>query len=194
MNKAIFLDRDGTINVEKNYLYKSEDWEWIKGSLEAIKGFNLLGYLVIVVTNQAGVARGLYNCEDVECLHDYVSRLLKAAGAQIDDYYYCPHHPLYGEIRDCDCRKPKAGLLFKAQAERDIDLKSSYMIGDKASDILAGYGVGVTPILVTTGYGLGELGKVNEKTLIVDNIYQAYKLIKDRGRENEEIGCADHQP
>ncbi len=184
MNKAILLDRDGTINVEKNYLYKPEDWEWIEGSLEAIKGFNLLGYQVIVVTNQAGVARGLYNCEEVDRLHDYVSRLLKAAGAQIDAYYYCPHHPLYGEIRDCDCRKPKAGLLLKAHAERDIDLKRSYMIGDKASDILAGYGVGVTPILVTTGYGLGERGKLHEKTFTVDKLYQAYKLIEERCRQN----------
>lgn len=187
MNKAIFLDRDGTINVEKNYLYKPEDWEWIEGSLEAIKGFNTLGYLVIVVTNQAGVARGLYNCEDIDRLHDYVSRQLKAVGAQIDAYYYCPHHPLFGQIRDCDCRKPKAGLLFKAQAEWDIDLRSSYMIGDKANDTLAGYEAGVTPILVTTGYGLGELGKINEKTLIAGNLYLAYKLIEDRGRQNQEI-------
>lgn len=182
MNKAVFLDRDGTINIEKNYLYKSDDWEWIEGSVEAIKGFNRLGYLVIVISNQAGVARGLYNCEDVDRLHDYVSRLLEVAGAKIDGYYYCPHHPGYGEVRDCDCRKPKAGLLFKAQAEYAIDLKKSYMIGDKASDILAGYEAGVTSILVTTGYGLGQLRKLNKNTLVTGDLFQAYKLIEDRGR------------
>ncbi|MDD3023984.1 MAG: D-glycero-beta-D-manno-heptose 1,7-bisphosphate 7-phosphatase [Syntrophomonadaceae bacterium] len=182
MNKAVFLDRDGTINVEKNYLYKPEDWEWIQGSLAAIKGFNRLGYLVIVVTNQAGVARGLYNCDDVDRLHNYVSRLLEAAGAQINGYYYCPHHPCYGEVKNCDCRKPKSGLLFKAQAEHIINLKKSFVIGDKASDVYAGYGAGVNTILVTTGHGLGEIGKIKKETLIAENLFEAYKLIESRSR------------
>jgi len=180
MKKAVFLDKDGTINVEKNYVYKPEDWEWIAGSLDAIKGFNRLGYLVIVITNQAGVARGLYSCEDVDRLHAYVNSLLAAAGAKIDGYYYCPHHPDYGENRDCNCRKPKAGLLLRAQAEHDIELPSSYMIGDKASDILAGFNAGVTPILVKTGYGLSEVAKMDAKILIVEDLYQAFKLIEDR--------------
>lgn len=179
------MDRDGTINVEKGYLYKPEDWEWIPGSLQAIKGFNRLGYLVIVVTNQAGVARGFYNCDDIDRLHVYVSSLAEASGAQIDGYYYCPHHPCYGEIRTCDCRKPKPGLLFKAQSDHDIDLKNSYMIGDKASDIYAGYGAGATPVLVTTGYGLGELDKINQETPVVGDLWGAFKLIENRSRQNE---------
>lgn len=178
MQKAVFLDKDGTINVEKNYLFKPEDWEWIPGSVEAIKGFNRLGYLVIVITNQSGVARGLYTCADVEHLHVYVSSLLTEAGARIDGYYYCPHHPDFGENRECSCRKPKPGLLLQAQAERDIDLPNSYMIGDKESDVLAGANVGVTPILVKTGYGLEDAGKVDVKTLVAENLYEAYKLIK----------------
>lgn len=177
MNKAVFLDRDGTINIEKNYLYQPTDWEWIEGSVEAITGFNRLGYLVIVISNQSGVARGLYRCEDVDRLHAYVSRELEAAGAKIDDYYYCPHHPDYGEIRNCDCRKPGPGLLVQAQAKHQIDLQKSFLIGDKASDIMAGYKAGVTPILVTTGYGLGEIGQLKEKTLVVQNLFQAYQLI-----------------
>lgn len=177
MNKAVFLDRDGTINVEKNHMYKPEDWEWIDGAIEVIKGFNRHGYLVIVITNQAGVARGLYTCQDIDRLHDYVNKLLQKEGAKIDGYYYCPHHPHFGEVRDCDCRKPKAGLLFQAQAAYEIDLKRSFLIGDKASDISAGYLAGVTPILVTTGYGMSELGKIDEKTPVAGNLYQAYRLI-----------------
>ena len=179
MNKAIFLDRDGTINVERNYLYKPEDWEWIEGSIEAIKGFNTLGYLVVVITNQAGIARGLYSCKDVDCLHNYVNELLNAAGAHIDSYYYCPHHPLFGDMQECQCRKPKPGLLFKAQEELNINLACSYLIGDKASDIRAGYEAGVTPILVATGYGRRELEQIEKKTLVADNLYQAYKIIED---------------
>jgi len=187
------LDRDGTINVEKNYLYKPEDWEWIQGSLAALKGFNRLGYLVIVVTNQAGVARGLYNCNDVDRLHAYVSKLLEEAGAQIHGYYYCPHHPCYGEVKNCDCRKPKSGLLFKAQAEHNINLKKSFMIGDKASDVYAGYGAGVNTILVTTGYGLGEINNIKKETLIAENLFEAYKLIEGRRRQYEKIGCSYYQ-
>ena len=180
MPKAVFLDRDGTINIEKNYLYKPEDWEWIAGSVEAIKGFNRLGYLVIVVTNQAGVARGLYGCAEVERLHRYVDGLLAQAGARIDAYYYCPHHPDFGKIKDCDCRKPKPGLLYRAGADFSIDLTDSYLIGDKASDILAGAAAGVTTFLVATGYGQGEISKINPKTTVVANLLEAYKLIAAR--------------
>ncbi len=180
MPKAVFLDRDGTINVEKNHLYKPEEWEWIPGSLEAIRGLNRLGYLVIVVTNQAGVARGLYSSADVDRLHEHVDALLAVAGAKIDGYYYCPHHPGYGEIRNCACRKPKPELLFRAQAEHAIDLRNSYMVGDKASDVLAGYAAGVTPILVMTGYGQRELSKAGAKTLEAANLFEAFRLIANR--------------
>lgn len=178
MKRAVFLDRDGTINVEKNYMYKLEDWEWIQEAIAAIKGFNKLGFLVIVVTNQSGIARGIYNYEDVNKLHAYVNKLLNEADARIDDYYYCPHHPDYGEIRSCNCRKPAPGLIFEAQAKYNIDLKNSYMIGDKASDIEAGYRAGTTPILVTTGYGRNEICKISKGTPIAANLFEAYKLIK----------------
>lgn len=181
MNKAIFLDKDGTINVEKNYVYRPEDWEWIKGSMEAIKGFNRLGYLVIVITNQSGVARGLYSSKDVDRLHAYVSKALAEAGGKIDGYYCCPHHPDYGAKRQCSCRKPEIGLLLQAQTEHQIDLGSSYMIGDKASDIMAGYTAGATPILVMTGYGRSEMSKVPDNTLYAEDLYAAYKLIEGRG-------------
>lgn len=181
MRSAIFLDRDGTINVEKNYLYKQDDWEWIPGSIEAIKGFNELGFLVIVATNQSGVARGLYSQEDVHRLHSYVDRLLAETGARIDAYYYCPHHPDYGDIRECPCRKPRPGLLLKAQHDYNIDLNSSFMIGDKFSDILTGQTVGTAAILVATGYGRYELSRLKDQTVITaEDLYEAYGIIKVR--------------
>lgn len=181
MRRAAFLDRDGTINVEKGYLHKPCDWEWIPGSVEAIKGFNALGYLVIVVTNQPGIARGIYTHKEVDFLHQYVDALLAAAGARIDAYYYCPHHPNYGEIKKCKCRKPKPGLLLKAKMDFDIDMEHSFMIGDKCSDILAGRAASTAAILVATGYGRDELCKLQDETVTTaENLFEAYKIIKSQ--------------
>lgn len=150
---AVFLDRDGTINVEKEYLHRVEDWEWIPGAVEAIRRINDMGYLAIVVTNQAGVARGYYEEAQIHALHAAVDSMLELAGARIDAYYYCPHHPEFGDVRMCECRKPGTGMLMAAQRDFDIDLKNSYLIGDKVLDIQAARKAGVTPILVMTGYG-----------------------------------------
>ena len=160
---AIFLDRDGTLNVEKEYLHRIEDWEWIPGAVEAIRLINDMGYLAIVVTNQAGVARGLYTEADVLSLHSKVDDMLRLASAKIDAYYYCPHHPDHGDHRLCQCRKPEPGMLLAAQRHWDIDLEKSYMIGDKAIDMEAGARVGASPILVMTGYGKEEQKKENLK-------------------------------
>lgn len=153
---AIFLDRDGTINVEKNYLYRIEDWEWIQGAPEAIRALNDAGFLVVVVSNQAGIARGYYDALQVDTLHAHVDRLLEQYGAHIDAYYYCPHHPEHGALHICDCRKPAAGMLLRAQCELTISLENSWMIGDKMSDVAAAQAVGVKPILVATGHGTQE--------------------------------------
>ena len=122
--KTVFLDRDGTINVEKNYLYRLEDFEFIPKAPEAIAMLNKCGYQVIVVSNQAGVARGYYTEDDVKKLHKYINLRLKEYNAHIDAFYYCPHHPdkgFEGEIKelkiDCDCRKPKIGMLEKAKKD-----------------------------------------------------------------------------
>jgi len=181
MRRAVFLDRDGTINVDKNHLYKAEDWEWIPGAEDAIKCFNELGFLVIVATNQSGIARGLYSSEDVNFLHSYVNMLLLRSKAKIDAYYYCPHHPDFGEVRDCPCRKPKPGMLLKAQQDYNIDLENSFMIGDKSSDILAGQAAGATPLLVAAGYGKDELSALKaEKIITAADLYGAYRIIKAR--------------
>ena len=150
---AIFLDRDGTLNIEKNYLYRIEDFEWIPGAVEAIRQINLMGYLAIVVSNQSGIARGYYESKAVHELHQHMSHLLDRVGARIDGYYFCPHHPAFGVARNCTCRKPEPGMLLQAQKTFDIDMRRSWFIGDKLSDIEAGFKAGVSPILVRTGYG-----------------------------------------
>lgn len=159
--KVIFLDRDGTMNVEVNYLHRPEDLELIPGCAEAVRLFNEAGYQVIVVTNQAGVARGYYKEEDVDILHAYMNDLLKKEGAHVDAFYYCPHHPEHGigEYKKiCRCRKPGTGMLEQAEGDLPggIDREQSFMIGDKLLDTEAGRNFGVTGVLVGTGYGAEE--------------------------------------
>lgn len=147
--KAIFLDRDGTINVYKGFLTKAEDFELIPGAAEAIKLINRSGYLVIVVSNQPVIARGDCTFEELQTIHNRMETLLGKEGAFVDAIYYCPHHPDKGfegervEYKiDCDCRKPKSGLLLKAAKDWNIDLNESYMIGDSERDVAAGNAAG----------------------------------------------------
>lgn len=153
---AVFLDRDGTINEEKNYLHRIDDFQFIAGAPQAIKQLNQAGYPVLVVTNQSGVARGYFSLADVETLHRFLMERLAEIGAHIDGFYICPHHPTAGEgskRQRCTCRKGEPGLLIKAAREHGIDLSRSYMIGDKPADVEAGEKAGCTPLLVLTGYG-----------------------------------------
>lgn len=153
---AVFLDRDGTINIEKNYLHRIDDFEFIPGAIEAIKQLQSAGYLVIVVTNQSGIARGYFSEENVNRLHEHIQQELMNNGSRIDAFYVCPHHPeafVDNLRRDCECRKGSPGMLLRAAEEHDIDLKRSFMIGDKLADIEAGQRAGCQAILVLTGYG-----------------------------------------
>lgn len=146
MNKAVFFDRDGTINVEKNYLYKIEEFEFIEGIPELIKKYKDQGYLIIVVTNQAGIARGFYTEEDMHKLHQHINKELKKYGTAIDAFYFCPHHP---EITgSCNCRKPNTGMLEQAIKDFDIDVRQSLLYGDKPWDIEAGERCGIESVLV----------------------------------------------
>lgn len=156
--QAVFLDRDGTINVERDYLYRPEEFVFIPGAVEAIRQFNRSGFLVVVVSNQSGVARGYYGEEEVRLLHRHIDRLLQEAGARVDAWYFCPHHPDGREPynRSCECRKPKTGMLRQAAEELGIDLKRSWMIGDKLIDVEAGLAAGCRSVLVLTGYGREE--------------------------------------
>lgn len=147
--KAIFLDRDGTINVYKGFLTKADDFELISGVAEAIKKINQSGYLCIVVSNQPVIARGDCSFEELQSIHDKMETLLGKEGAFVDAIYYCPHHPDKGfegervEYKfDCDCRKPKSGLLLRAARDWNINLSASYMIGDSERDIAAGNNAG----------------------------------------------------
>lgn len=153
LRPAVFLDRDGTLNVEKHYLHRIEDWEWIPGAPAAVRLLNESGFAVVVVTNQAGIARGLYGEDDLDRLHTWMRADLEAAGAHVDAVYHCPHHPEYGQRVKCMCRKPAPGLLLCAAADLGLDLARSFIIGDRESDLEAGVRCGVTPLLVATGYG-----------------------------------------
>ena len=177
LQPAIFLDRDGTINVEKNYLYRFEDWEWISGAQAAIAKLNEAGFLVVVVSNQAGVARGLYTEQDVIRLHEQVVVDLNSSGGNIDAFYYCPHHPEHGDNRDCDCRKPRPGMLLEAAKVHNIDLSKSWIIGDRGIDIKAGQLAGVSTILVRTGYGEDESGRASGAIFVADSLCDAIERV-----------------
>jgi len=177
---AVFVDRDGTLNVEKNYLHRFEDWEWLPGAVEAIKAFNKAGFLVIVISNQAGVARGMYSEADLNLLHVRVDDELRELGARIDAYYYCPHHPEFGEECICDCRKPAPGMLLRAVDDLAIDLSRSWMVGDKLTDVEAGHAANLNTILVRTGYGDNEALLSEPGQIIVDNLLAACQYILSR--------------
>lgn len=129
MTKALFLDRDGIINVDKTYIYRWEDIEWVDGIFDLIRFGNENGFLVIVLTNQSGVAQGMYREEDIQVLHKKMSDYFASTGLRIDDWFYCTEY-------NSERRKPRPGMMIEAQEKYSIDLSKSFMIGDKLTDIL----------------------------------------------------------
>lgn len=157
---GVFLDRDGTVTEEIGYVNDPRRLRLIPGSAEAIALLNSKKIPVILATNQAGVARGYFKEEMIGRCHGRLTEMLASLGARLDAIYYCPHHPAAGEApyrTDCDCRKPKPGMLLKAAERFGLDLSRSYVIGDKASDLEVAEAAGAHPILVRTGYGEGEI-------------------------------------
>jgi len=149
-----FLDRDGVLNRDHGYVHKREDFEWLPGAREAVKRLNDTGHLVIVVSNQAGIARGLYAPADVERLHCWINAELAKAGAHIDAFYYCPHHPTEGKgdyRRTCDCRKPAPGMLLQAMRDWPVNAAASFMVGDKEIDMQAAAAAGVRGVRYSGG-------------------------------------------
>lgn len=136
MNKALFLDRDGIINSEKNYVHRISDFEFMDGIFDLCRWFQERDYLIIVITNQAGIARGYYTEDDFHQLTEWMLSVFNEQGVKITEVMYCPHHPEFSGI--CDCRKPEAGMIFEPAKRYEIDLKQSILIGDKISDIEAG--------------------------------------------------------
>lgn len=139
--KALFLDRDGTINFEKNYVYRKEDFEFIPGIFDLIRKYRDAGFLIIITTNQSGIARGFYTGEDYQKLTDWMLAEFEKEGIKITKVYHCPHHPDY--TGDCICRKPNPGMILRALHEFNINPGLSVLIGDKKSDILAGQNAGI---------------------------------------------------
>ena len=162
MNSAIFFDRDGVLNEEVGYLHEISKFKWIDGAVDAVKLCNEKNFLVIVVTNQSGIARGLYTEDDTKKLHNFMQTELEKFGAHIDAFYYCPHHPegkvaAYRKI--CDCRKPEPGLILRACKDFDIDVAKSILIGDSDRDIEAGRRAGIGKLIRFQGGNLFDVMK-----------------------------------
>jgi len=161
MNRAVFLDRDGTVTDEVGYLTSLDMLKLIRGAGAAIKRLNEAGYKVVLVTNQSGVARGYFPESLVDNAHRLLRRMLMEDGALLDGIYYCPHHPSAGNTKYtivCDCRKPETGLLDRAARDLAIDLEQSFMVGDKWSDVELGHRAGMRSILVRTGFSPDDPG------------------------------------
>ena len=151
--KAVFLDRDGVINKEKDYLYKKEDFEFIDGVFEACRYFQEIGYQLVVVTNQSGISRGYYQEEDFHKITKWMLEQFESQNIKILDVLFCPHGP----ESTCNCRKPKPGMLLEAKEKYKIDMKNSWMIGDKEADVSAANAAGIkNTILVKTGHDIDE--------------------------------------
>ena len=173
MTGAIFLDRDGTINIDKNYVHKTEDWEFLPHAIEGLQVLSLKGYKLVIITNQSGIGRGYYTRYDMEKLHNYVISLLKEKNIDIAGIYYCPHIP----SDNCSCRKPETELLKKAATDLNINIAESYFIGDKTCDIKMGRDGGCKTIMVQTGKG-GKDGEYEVvPDFIVSDLYEAARLI-----------------
>jgi D-glycero-D-manno-heptose 1,7-bisphosphate phosphatase len=143
MRKAVFLDRDGVINVDYDYVHRIEDFDLIPGAVEGMLALQRAGYALVVVTNQAGIARGVYTEAQYLALSRHMEVQLQDVGVVLAGIYHCPHHPDFGDRVVCDCRKPKAGMLLRAGSELGLDISGSVLVGDKATDIGAGRAAGV---------------------------------------------------
>ena len=160
MKPAIFIDRDGTLSEEVGYINHLSRFRILPFAVEAVRLVNRSGFLAVLVTNQAGVARGYFPESLIEEVHRTVTDRMASGGARLDAIFYCPHHPSAGEPpyrQDCQCRKPKPGLLHAAAKQLDIDLARSWVVGDRYPDMQVAWAVGARGAMVRTGYGAGEL-------------------------------------
>lgn len=199
---AVFLDRDGTINEQMGYVNHLSRLHLLPGVGQAIRRLNQQGLPVVVVTNQSGLARGYFSETLLAAVHDEMHRLLAIDDARIDGLYVCPHHPEAREERyrlSCSCRKPKTGLLEQAAQEMGFDLRRSYLVGDRWSDLRCGAAVGAVPILVLTGYGRGDAcyigpGQTVQPAYVAEDLADAvgWIIAREQGgiRENDPGNAA----
>ena len=192
-NIAVFLDRDGTVNEEVDFLSSPENLRLIPRAAEAIAGANRLGLRVFILTNQSGIARGLFTEEDLRKVNESLIEQLRSGGATIDRIYYCPHHPTVGNDayrRECDCRKPGTGMMRKAIDEYGIDVSRSFVIGDRTVDVGMAKNAGAGAILVLTGYGKNELRLCErdgiELDYVAEDIFDAMQFVAARIAEENE--------
>lgn len=186
---AVFLDRDGTVNTEEDYLSRVESVRLEKNAAEGLKLLQNAGFLLVVVTNQSGVARGLFDEAAVAAVNERLADILAENGVKIDAFYYCPHHPegtMAQYARECNCRKPASGMFRAAARDLDIDLAASYTVGDRARDLQAGRNVGTGTVLVRTGYGLNtvkELDPSQSPDYVADDLKSAAAWILNDARK-----------
>jgi D-glycero-D-manno-heptose 1,7-bisphosphate phosphatase len=190
MNKAVFIDRDGTISEEVGYVNHPMRFRLLPHSAEAIRTLNQAGWLAVLVTNQAGVARGYFSETMILEVHARLVNELEREGARLDGIYYCPHHPTVGETPyrfDCDCRKPKPGLIHRAASELAINLAESWMVGDRFGDVQLAGNAGLHSAFVLTGYGRGEWEHQRgswtvEPEIVAENLLEAVQEISQNRR------------
>lgn len=195
MHKAVFLDRDGTLNNDPNgYISKVEDFNLFDYSVNALKIFQELGYNIFVVSNQSGIARGIFTEEQLNLIHESFLQDMSAQNINITKIYYCPYHPdgiIEKYRQDSDLRKPQTGMFNLAHKEYDIEKKSSYMIGDKYDDILFAHNAGIKSILVLSGNGKNTLKTLNQKNIkpdfIAETLLTAANLLKLLAQQNNKI-------
>jgi D-glycero-D-manno-heptose 1,7-bisphosphate phosphatase len=195
LNPCLFLDRDGTINVEKDFIGNPHELELIPGSATAIREARTLGLKVIIVSNQSGIARGLMTEDDVKNVNSRLVELLQREGAAVDAIYYCPHYS--SEDDGCTCRKPSTGMFERAKTEHNVDFKRSIMVGDRITDIEAGNRIGAATMLVLTGYGKivneGYDGKPDHIDTVVPTLYDGMTFIRNKFNEwkSTDIGSEE---
>jgi D-glycero-D-manno-heptose 1,7-bisphosphate phosphatase len=185
-SRAIFIDRDGTLNEDIGYVSSPDRLVLFPWAAEAVRLINESGAKALIITNQSGIARGMYTEDDLDKIHSRMIELLARDGARIDAVYFCPHHPEVGDARYrviCDCRKPRPGMVNAASREHSIDLSRSFIIGDKASDIELAVNSGARGVLVMTGYGRETLAHPDrwpcKPAIIAENLLDAVTQILD---------------
>ncbi|MBD1575127.1 MULTISPECIES: D-glycero-beta-D-manno-heptose 1,7-bisphosphate 7-phosphatase [Vibrio] len=179
---AVFIDRDGVINVDHGYVSKVDDFEYIDGVFDATKAIKDLGYQLVLVTNQSGIARGYYTEKQFLTLTEWMDWNFVDQGVEFDGFYYCPHHIEGSEekyVQECDCRKPQPGMFLSAQDELDIDMPNSIMVGDKEADMQAAISAGVgTRILVRSGKAVTDAAEALA-TVVLDSIKDVPKYLAE---------------